>query len=50
MLAQFVRFLYVQLQDCKRSVFRVVIEKDEFAKFILEFMLRMSNVSMCVTT
>ena len=48
-LAQFVRFLYVQLNDCQNSIFckeEFFGEGAKFKKFIVEFMIKMSQVRM----
>ena len=48
-LAQFVRFLYVQLNDCQSSIYcneQFFWEGAEFKKFIVEFMIKMSQVRM----
>ena len=46
-LAQFVRFLYVQLNDCQCSIYcnqEFFGEGTDFKKFVVEFMIRMSQV------
>ena len=46
-LAQFVRFLYVQLNDCQSSIYcnQEFFGKDtDFKTFVVEFMIRMSQV------
>ena len=46
-LAQFVRFLYVQLNDCQSSIYcnqEFFGEDTDFKTFVVEFMIRMSQV------
>jgi len=48
-LTQFVRFLYLQLSDCQKSIFcneDYFGEGSEFKKFVVQFMIRMSKVSI----
>ena len=47
-LAQFVRFLHLQLIDCQDSIFCDEMffgEGSDFKKFVVRFMIRMSKVS-----
>ena len=49
-LAQFVRFLYVQLNDCQSSIYcnqEFFAAGKYFKKFVVEFMIRMSQVGYC---
>ena len=46
-LAQFVRFLYVQLNDCQESIYcnqEFFGQGTDFKTFVVEFMIRMSQV------
>ena len=45
-LAQFARFLYVQLNDCQNSVYckQVFGEDTDFKTFVVKFMITMSKV------
>ena len=46
-LAQFVRFLYVQLNDCQSSIYcnqEFFGKGTDFKTFVVEFMIRMSQV------
>ena len=46
-LAQFVRFLYVQLNDCQNSIYckpENYHSGTDFKTFVVEFMIRMSQV------
>ena len=50
-LEQFVRFLFVQLSDCQNSIFcnkTFFAEDPGFKKFVVQFMIRMSKVSICI--
>ena len=48
-LAQFVRFLYVQLNDCQNSIYcnqEFFGKGTDFKTFVVKFMIRMSQVCM----
>ena len=50
-LAQFIRFLYVQLNDCQSSIYcnqEFFGKGTDFKTFVVEFMIRMSQVCIYV--
>ena len=52
-LAQFVRFLYVQLDDCQNSIYcnqAFFAEDTDFKTFVVKFMIRMSQVCAFTVT
>ena len=50
-LAQFIRFLYVQLNDCQSSIYcnqEFFGKGTDFKTFVVEFMIRMSQVCIYI--